>query len=134
MSYSYYLTCIDCGSSIFLGKTIDVHYDGISDVKTGFSMLGGDKESGWQPSQKAMEELQHFLFVHRGHELRVVPETVNRRDANIEFVFPADDDTADPLFNRSSFFDSGHDKADPEREADMLEEGVIQRLSSRSPT
>ena len=132
MSYSYFLTCLDCGRSIHLGKTIGVEYSGIEGVKTGFAMLGGNNVSGWQPSKEVVEELQHFLFVHRGHELCVVPETVNNRAPEIEFAFPTDDETSDPLFNRSSFFAQDVTKADAED--DQLADDVILRLKNSSPT
>ena len=132
MSYSYYLTCVDCGFSVHLGKTIDVKYASIPGKKNGFAMLGSDPSEGWRPSQKSIEELQQFLFVHRGHEIRVIPETVNTRDSSIEFVFPIDDETNDPLFKRSCFFSSGESKADPNIDADRLPDDVIRRLKNSS--
>lgn len=134
MSFSYYLVCVDCGTSIHLGKTVAVNYKGVADSKVGFAALGDCEDAGNDCSNGAWAELQHFLMVHRGHELRVVPETVQHRDSSIEFVFPTDDDTNDPLFNRSTFFESGNCEPDPITDANNLSDDVIRRLKDNTPT
>jgi len=130
MSYSYYLVCLDCGTSIHLGKTISVNYEDVADSKFGFASLGCSKDVSEKFLSGAWAELQHFLMVHRGHELRVVPETVQYLNSSIEFVFPTDDDTNDPLFNRSIFFENANSKPDPIKDADNLSNDVIRRLKN----
>jgi len=132
VSCSYYLVCLDCGTSIHLGKAVAVNYEDVADTKVGFASLSCSKDARKKFSRGAWAELQHFLMVHRGHELRVVPETVQHLDSSIEFVFPTDNDTNDPLFNRSIFFENGNCKPDSIKDAEKLSNDVIRRLKNNA--
>ena len=69
-------------------------------------------------------------MLHRNHELRVLPDTVEKYAGNLGIPqsFPDDDKTADPEYNRTAFFLRDVGRPDPENEADDLPESVIERL------
>ena len=73
MSHTYHLTCIDCGIVLDLGKIVCLGEAGNSIPWSFF---------GWRDLQKGQriegaqlwELLQRFTIIHRGHELRILPE------------------------------------------------------------
>ncbi len=135
MSNSYFMICADCedGLALLLGKAIFVHYEGREKQNFGFASLGGDMGGHWQSAQKGCEELSHFLMLHRGHELRVVPDVIDGPPYGVDLPqgFPSDDDTSDPNFNRSVFFARDPVKPDPEADAANLPAELIRRLREK---
>ena len=80
MSYTYHLTCIDCGIVLDLGKIVCLDESGHS---IPWSFLGWrDLQNGQRIAETELWELiQRFTIIHRGHELRILPEPfINRVD------------------------------------------------------
>jgi hypothetical protein len=121
---------MECKTGVLLGKAVFTQYRETQHVTYGFTALGHTFEDGWSPREEGCSELQHFLMLHRNHELRVLPETVERYsgDLGIPQSFPDDDKTTDPEYNRAAFFLRDTGKPDPVKEAEELPESLIKRL------
>lgn len=130
VSYSYFIVCMECKTGVLLGKAVYTKYKGIENLTYGFENLGLTSEASWKPDPDGCSKLQHFLMLHRNHELRVLPDTVHKYagDLGVPQSFPCDADDADPEYNKTTFFLSDTGKPDPEKEADELPESVIERL------
>jgi hypothetical protein len=130
MSYDYFLVCMECKTGIHLGKTVYTKYEGVDQVTLGFDLLGSTSEHAWSPSAKNCTDLQHFLILHRTHELRVLPETVGKyaSELSVPHSFPTFDDDPDPEYNRIAFLSQDPGKPDPVKEGDELPEDVIKKL------
>ena len=129
MSYSYYLVCLDCGKSIHLGKSISVTYTNNYAANYGFAMLGNNTADGWEADTESASKLQQFFAIHRGHALSVLPETVQRKAPTVEFVFPVDNDTKDPLYNCKDFFEHPIDPPDAETDWTKVSDDILQKLT-----
>lgn len=129
MSYSYFIVCMECKTGVLLGKSVFTRYKNSEHVTYGFENLGCTSEDGWSPYEQGCSELQHFLMLHRNHELRVLPDTAQKYagDLDIPQSFPCADDS-DPEYDRTAFFLKDTGVPDPEKEADELPESVIDRL------
>ncbi len=88
MSITYHVSCMDCNSGIHLGKIVRTHYGEI-DIEA-LGVLGYERDGKWHPQEGTCMILDHFLVLHRGHELRVMPEVAARGDFPRELIF--DDD------------------------------------------
>ena len=123
MSYLYYLTCIDCGIRLDLGKI--ACFDEGGNPKPWFL-------SGWldQTDRHRVfggelgEIIQRFLILHRGHELRVLPDAfLDRADPerNLSVV-----DTAADVMEQKVV-----PEPDPQQDADIIHVDVMGRIRSR---
>lgn len=131
MSYDYDLVCLDCRTGIYLGKTVYTQYEDIDHQTLGFNLIGySSDEQSWEPNIKVCANLQHFLMLHRTHELRVLPDTVQKYESfiGIPQSFPTTNDDPDPSSNRKLFFSQDAGKPDPEKEANDLPQDVIEKL------
>lgn len=70
MSISYCLVCIDCGEAFHLGKTYKMQSRFHTEPSYGF----GYHALAPEESERELVALQHFLLLHRQHELRVLPD------------------------------------------------------------
>lgn len=131
MSDTYSIVCIDCKTGVELGKTVYIQYKDIEKKSLGFNLLGySDNEKSWKPNKKECSTLQHFLILHRTHELRVLPDTVDKYASfvGVPQSFPTDNDDPDPLYNRKIFLSQDVGKPEPEQEANNLPNSVIEKL------
>lgn len=121
---------MECKTGVLLGKPVRTQYKGIQHESYGFGGLGHTFGDGWEPREHRCSELQHFMMLHRNHELRVLPDTVEKYagDLGIPQSFPDDDKTTDQEFNRTAFFLKDTGKPDPVKEADELPPSLIERL------
>lgn len=135
MSNSYYFICMDCKDGIHLGKAIKITYPGVETDSYGFGMLGYggsglDDLKEWVADGKSVGLLQQFLMLHRGHELRILPDTVEKYESKtskgIPHRFPLDDSKEECSYE--SYFSIKIEKPDPEKEADDLPIDLIDRL------
>lgn len=129
MSSGYYLICLDCNRAVLLSKPIGIRYPGQDDMTFGFSSLTSPDSDQWQPSAEGCAELQHFMMLHRTHELRVLSEHVNKHvRGDVPGGFPSSADDPDPDYNSKVFFGTVVDPPAPETEADDLPPDLIKRL------
>lgn len=119
--------------SACLGKPIKVRYRENPQENFGFAWLGGGIGS-WSPSYEGVADLQQFLVIHRGHELRVLPGSAGGANVAIEFLFPDDDDTTDPHFNRTAFFEHEDAVLDVELDRQRVPESVLKKLKDHTQT
>jgi hypothetical protein len=134
MSVNYDLICLDCKQGVGLSKIITVRYEAGDRETYGFDALGETADGAWEPIASACAEVQHFLMLHRTHELRVLPEHIEKYfDENTEPVRVVTRDTDeyeldDYEYSRSEFFAADPGKLDPGAEADALPPHVIRKL------
>lgn len=130
MSNCYFLVCMDCKSGILLGKTIEAQYPDITNPSVGFSEFGANKDF-WEFNYECSVNLQHFMMLHRGHELRVLPDTVDK--FSTEKGFPnrwvGENNDPDPDYDRLDFLNSSVGHPNPKSEAETLACDVIEKLS-----
>ena len=132
MSSDYYLVCIDCKTGLLLGKSIHVKFPEYDVSSYGFSSIGSLKnieENSY--AIQTCEDLQHFMMLHRCHELRVLPSEADKfaKHVGVPHSFPVDDD-AEPEYNRRLFFKSDTKVPDSKSETDALSEELIEKLNS----
>ena len=134
MSYSYFLVCMKCRTGVLLGKAVRRKYEGTEAETTGFTALFFKRGGGSFDSQilDDVECLDHFLMMHRTHELRVLPDSIEKHMKGVDFPesFPVDEDSTDPSFNRLTFLNQPVGKVDPAREADELDVDTIVALKA----
>ena len=74
MSHTYHLLCVDCREVLDLGKVVNLSEDAEPIPWT----AGGwrDQATGeWLKGAELWNLVERFLILHRGHELRNVPES-----------------------------------------------------------
>lgn len=130
MGVTYFLTCMQCKTGLNLGKAVKTHYDGVPKQTYGFDALGHSSQGPYTPSIPHLELLQHFLMLHRTHELRVLPDTVAKYVTDIGFPqsFPELDRRWPE--SRVNFLEIDVGTPDPEREVDELAPDVVKVLRS----
>lgn len=74
MSICYNLVCIDCGESFHLGKSVKLQSEFHKIPSYGFSNIGSVNGEISDSHKQLLVGLQHFLILHRQHELRVLPD------------------------------------------------------------
>ncbi|GAC1032636.1 hypothetical protein thsps21_34650 [Pseudomonas sp. No.21] len=128
MSEGYYLVCMDCRVGVVLGKSIAIKYMDFPEHKFfGFSELGGG--GVWQPSIGGCADLQQFLVVHRVHELRVLPESVDMYADNVGVPHSSPDgNCGDSEYSRTKFFTGSVEKPNPELDKVRITEELIEKL------
>lgn len=128
MSNAYYLVCMDCKSGVLLGKTTFAKFG--SENTYSFDQFGFQGDEQWVQSYNNIIDVQHFMMLHRTHELRVLPDTVDRyaTDIGVPHTSPGFDDDTDPLSNRLIFLDSDVGTPDPESEANNLPNELVEKL------
>lgn len=132
MSSDYYLVCTECKTGLLLGKSIHVEYPEYDVTSYGFSSMGSLKNiKDNSHAIQTCEDLQHFLMLHRCHELRVLPSEADRyaEHVGIPNSFPFGDD-AEPEYNRAGFYRSETKIPDGRSEADAFPEELIKKLNS----
>lgn len=73
MSHTYSILCVDCGVVLELGKIVNVNEDGhqVDWMLTGWL----DQDLGQRITDEYLGEvIKRMLILHRGHEIRVVPD------------------------------------------------------------
>lgn len=132
MGIVYFLVCMDCKSGVHLGKAVHTRYKSVSNPTYGFSSIGYTYEDGWRPNQEGTEELQHFLMMHRTHELRVLSERADKYAADIGFPqsWPSEGNSFDPPNDRQTFLETSAGIPDPEKEIENLPEELIRKLKT----
>ncbi len=128
MSNTYYLVCMDCKTGVLLGKVVPAQYDNIETY--GFDQLGYQEFNKWKSSYDQLINIQKSLMIHRTHELRVLPDTVDKyaTDVGIPHSFPGFDDDRDPESNRLLFLSTDVGTPNPEFETNNLSEELIEKL------
>lgn len=117
MSVSYYLVCMHCKSGVLLGKAVPVEY---SDTECfGFSQLRGGDDC---------LDLQQFLVAHRLHELRVLPENVEKfaSDIGVPHSFPGNDDGG--IEERHALAEMTREPPNPDFDLEQLDQAVVEKL------
>jgi len=132
MSSSYFLTCLDCKTGVNLGKAIHASYPDCEVSTYGFNNLGSSALGEWKPSLDNLINVQHFLMLHRGHELRVLPDTAEKYANDIGFPhsWPDSNDDLDENHNRLKYLEQKVLKPSPENELDILPQEVIEKLKT----
>lgn len=74
MGISYKLVCIDCGESFHIGKSHKLQSEFHKIPSYGFSNIGSLDGEFSNNHKKFLIGIQHFLILHRQHELRVLPD------------------------------------------------------------
>ena len=123
---------MDCGDGVLLGKPRLTTHPGASGESFGFSALrGGGPETEWAADRDAAAALDHFLMLHRGHELRVLAETAGDLAAKDGFPtgWPDLPDDPDPAHDRRRFLDRDPGRPDPVAETEALPEHVKARIA-----
>lgn len=131
MSVEYFLCCLDCGEGVILGKPKVVRYANCSGEAFGFSALGLSAAGKlWEPSAKSGEVLDHFLMLHRGHELRVLPGTVERFAERESFPtsWPDQDNDEDPAYDRLKFLSSHAPRPDPQADLENVSDETRKKI------
>lgn len=113
-----------------LGKAVSTQYYETSQETYGFSDIGHNSGNGWIPSIPVVVNIDHFLMLHRGHELRVLPDSAAKYAENIGFPheWPDDNDDLDPRHNRSSFLDKEIPRPDSDQDLNNLSKELVERL------
>jgi hypothetical protein len=129
MSNSYYLVCMECKTGIHLGKTVCARYKDVNKDTYGFSSLGHTSGNSWHGTEESFADLQHFLILHRTHELRVLPDTVDvyATDLGFPHSFPCEEN-GDVQYSRSVFLQSDVGYPDPKKEMQNLPDDVVEKL------
>jgi hypothetical protein len=125
---------MDCKVGVHLGKATSVRYSESYKPTYGFDALGISRGNAWEPDANGCAELQHFLMLHRTHELRVLADNVEKFAADVGFPhsFPVhdDDEGGDISYRKSTFFNSDVGTPDPEQEIETLPEALIEKLKT----
>jgi hypothetical protein len=124
MSYTYHLVCIDCRVILDLGKIIAIDEDG-RDIPWQF---GGwiDLDTHERLEAASLDSaVERFLILHRGHELRVVPDRYLAK-ADPECQLRRIETVAE-LFSQPI-----SPEPDPEDDVEHVPSGVTTRLTYRS--
>ena len=66
--------CIDCGEGLGLGKSHIVKSEFHEKTSHGFSCIGNVTDPASERAKSFLVALQHFLVLHRQHQLRVLPD------------------------------------------------------------
>ena len=74
MSIDYGLVCVDCGEALHLGKSHVVNSRFHNSGSWGLSSIGNATKDFSEENQRLLVALQHFMLLHRQHELRVLPD------------------------------------------------------------
>jgi len=132
MSVSYFIVCMECRTGVNLGKPVKRTYENVGEESIGFSSLvftEGAKHASYNYLLRSVEELDHFLMLHRSHELRVLPETADLHATDIGFPnsFPVDDDSSKE-YNRLVFLSQSVGEVDPCRDLESLKPEIIKNL------
>jgi hypothetical protein len=127
MSVGYQITCVKCRTTVLLSKAIEIQYDFRENKNFGFSGLGGNCDGAWKVNKKSVAELQQFLMLHRGHEIRVLSEASERFPENDGFLV-IDPDTNEPECSEDVFFSTNSPPPDPLREVEDYEPDLVAKL------
>jgi len=132
MSGSYFLSCIDCSMSILLGRPTSVKYQEFPQQKFGFAMLGSGR-SGWEPFDRGVADLQQFLVIHRGHELRVIPDTIGEMESNADNLDGYETDQQDRLLSRMAFFQNDDAVLDAQADKYGVPATALEKFAANIP-
>jgi hypothetical protein len=127
MSVGYQITCMECRTTVLLSKAIKLQYEFRNGVNFGFSGLGAISSGIWKADQRRVAELQQFLMLHRGHEIRVLSEAVERFPEVDGFLI-IDPDTDEPECSEDFFFATISPPPDPAHEVDDYSPSLIEKL------
>lgn len=130
MGIAYFAVCMDCKTGIILGNPVRRDYKGIEEESTGLTSFTFEEGDTNEHLLRKTEILEHFLVMHRSHEIRILPETVDQYSTHIGIPqsFPLFDDDPSPEDNRLVFLRQPVGTLDPQREADDLPPDVVSRL------
>ena len=77
MSIDYNLVCVDCGEALHFGKSQKIKSRFHHTNSFGVSAIGNATKDFSEENQRFLIALQHFLLVHRQHELRFLPDSIS---------------------------------------------------------
>jgi hypothetical protein len=115
---------------VYLGKSTSATFAPNNLKYFGFSNIGHMSSGEWRPDGDGCARLQHFLMVHRSHELRVLPEYIEQyaTEQALPSGFPTNEEDDDPDYNLIDFFKQNAGTPDPHKEADDLPLSLVDRL------
>src|SRR3569623_1543933 len=94
MSINYHLCCMDCNEGASLPKLHFTTYEEVGEATLG--LLGSTVDGKWVPDRELCMLIDHFLVIHRGHELRLLSELAAQGDFPRE-IFYSDVEEPDSL-------------------------------------
>ncbi|WP_020405396.1 hypothetical protein [Hahella ganghwensis] len=132
MSSNYLLLCIDCNEGLDLGKTFKIRLSTDDRESYGFDAIGGlgiNRELGDKAVyvEETIEFLQFFLMKHRLHEIRVLPDTVKKYETQNSSGIP---DPYPDYEKYGEYMKAPIVKPDPDKEADILDKALIEKLKN----
>ena len=132
MSSSYFLVCMECKDGVNLGKKHNRKYPIAEKCTLGFASLDFSLDVKGQPGGVLLEVecLDHFLMLHRTHELRVLPDLADKYSTDLGFPhsFPTLDDDGSEEYSREAFLNIDLGDVDPEEDMVNLSNDVIEKL------
>lgn len=131
MSYNYMLVCMDCKCGLDLGRLVKSSVG--SEKKKGFAyesmggylqqLSSGGVEANYD--NEFIEVLQQFMLRHHMHELRIMPETVQKYESE------SGDGILDGLINYESygkFLNELPEQPSPEKEVNKISDYLIKKI------
>lgn len=73
MSYTFHLLCVDCLNVFDLGKVVTLDSEGLP-VPPRYGGWRDQSTGDWLEGSQLHELIAQWLLLHRGHEIRLVPE------------------------------------------------------------
>lgn len=121
---------MECKSGIYLGKATNTKYGDDLQNTFGFSDIGSYDGSRWKASENTVINISHFLMLHRLHELRVLPDSVERfaDDKGFPHSWPDTDDDPDILHNRKYFLQKEITTPNPDEDINNLSDEAILKI------
>ncbi|MBU2713400.1 hypothetical protein [Zooshikella harenae] len=84
MLQDYTLVCMDCGEGFSLGEAIFIKYNSVQEITYGYSAITNN-DNPWSILELKAAQIQHFLMQHRLHEIRVLPQGVEKYTGSGDF-------------------------------------------------
>jgi len=91
MSNTYHVICVPCREVMGVGKIVDMTQSG-SPRPLGFGGWRDPQSDEWPSGLSFLRLLERWLILHRGHEIRVVPDEFLARadpDAGFHYIHSA---------------------------------------------
>ncbi|GBQ44935.1 hypothetical protein ACM0P6_12160 [Komagataeibacter sucrofermentans] len=136
MGRYYYMVCMECGEVVNLGKAVAFTDDRLAapDPLYGFAFTtdGHQHDDGDNISPVTImtwRYLEHFMMRHRGHELRVLPDLIEKYENDHFPVYaPGDPFGTDEYLPDESYYRSPTGRPDQDRDAARVPDSVVKRL------
>lgn len=95
-------------------------------------MLGSEQD-GWKPFSRGVADLQQFLVIHRGHELRVIPDTLDDMESNSAYLNAEQSDLHGQLPSRMTFFQKDDAVLDPQADKYRVPAATLEEFAANTP-